>query len=366
MALSELAEWRRFGALGLASRAHLPLFIFLVCYFVMMRAALGLEGVRLSLPPMDFINVLTITLPIFALGGAVLLYLRLMFTRSPVRPLQRLSDWARQTPWIEVVALRLPFAIVFLYLSQSFYLAMKVNIPMAVPFAWDGTFAAMDRMLFLGTDPWVLTHAVFPGALATAVIDALYISWFFVVYMSFFTVAVLPMNSEIRLGFLLAFGSGWALGGSVLATIFSSAGPVYLERLTGDASFAPLMARLAEQAASYPIRAINVQEMLWLGYTDPTAPAAGISAFPSMHNCIVAIVACAGYRWNRLLGRLLSLFVVIIMVGSVHLGWHYAVDSIVGVALGVVFWQMGLRIARWWLHLSIDAPQEGTAGQPSG
>jgi hypothetical protein len=366
MALSEMAEKLRFGPIRLAWRMHLPLFILILCNFVLMQAMLGAEDASLSFAPMSFIRVLLITLPIFAMGGAILLYFRLMFERSPVRPMLRLWHWLRRITWLEVLALRLPLAIVFLYLNQAIYVTLKINIPKLVPFAWDSAFAAMDRMLFLGTDPWILTHAAFPGALATAGIDALYISWFFVVYMSFFAIAELPMNSELRLGFLLAFGIGWALGGSVLATIFSSAGPVYLERLTGDPSFAPLMARLAEQAVSYPIRALNVQEMLWLGYIDPTVPSTGISAFPSLHNTIVAIVACAGYRWNRLLGRILSLYVLIIMIGSVHLGWHYAVDSIVGVALGVIFWRAGLWIARWWLQRSEITPYEGTASLPPG
>jgi hypothetical protein len=52
--------------------------------------------------------------------------------------------------------------------------------------------------------------------------------------------------------------------------------------------------------------------------------------------------ALVGYAQNRKLGHLLPLFTAIVQVGSVHLGWHYAIDgylAIVGTLL--VWWCVG-------------------------
>ena len=56
---------------------------------------------------------------------------------------------------------------------------------------------------------------------------------------------LLPLASRARLACLIAFGLDWMLGGSLMAILFSSAGPVYYERVTGDAVYAPLTEMLA-------------------------------------------------------------------------------------------------------------------------
>jgi len=44
------------------------------------------------------------------------------------------------------------------------------------------------------------------------------------------------------------------------------------------------------------------------------------------------------------------LFVLLILLGSVHLGWHYALDGYVAIILVLLCWQFAGAITRATLH----------------
>ena len=76
----------------------------------------------------------------------------------------------------------------------------------------------------------------------------------------------------------------------------------------------------------------------------------GISAMPSLHVAMAALYAAVGWRVNRLAGLLLCIYVLIVQLGAVHLGWHYLVDGLAGIALGWLFWVIAWRFAGRWLR----------------
>jgi membrane-associated phospholipid phosphatase len=137
------------------------------------------------------------------------------------------------------------------------------------------------------------------------------------------------------------------LGGIVLATVFSSAGPVFLEKLTGDPAYAPLIQYLRTTNEYIPIWAISTQDVLWQLHTSKSV-FGGVSAMPSMHSA-VAMFTCLTL-WNRgaLLRWLGIAHVTLIFLGSVLLGWHYAVDGYASWALAAIIWLVSTRIALWW------------------
>ena len=69
---------------------------------------------------------------------------------------------------------------------------------------------------------------------------------------------------------------------------------------------------------------------------------------PSMHNGSALLFALAGYQVSRFAGHLLTAHAILIFIGSIHLGWHYAVDSYLAWAFTLVIWFAVLPIARWW------------------
>jgi membrane-associated phospholipid phosphatase len=52
-----------------------------------------------------------------------------------------------------------------------------------------------------------------------------------------------------------------------------------------------------------------------------------------MHVASSVLLALLGWRLGRTVGIVLTVFAVLIQIGSVHLGWHYAIDGYIG-ALG--------------------------------
>ena len=72
---------------------------------------------------------------------------------------------------------------------------------------------------------------------------------------------------------------------------------------------------------------------------------AGISAMPSMHvasSVLMALYASTHARWA---GWAMWTFAALIMIGSVHLGWHYAIDGYFGAVIAWCAWVIGRRLA---------------------
>lgn len=278
----------------------------------------------------------------------------LCLIRRPARPLRELAADIKThiLPPDQLLARLTPLVMLALLLNS--FSAFKSAIPEFQPFAYDALFAEIDRMIF-GTDPWRLTHAVFGSPLATRILQYGYNIWFVLMWVSVIYASLQTNLRVLRAQYLLAFVLCWILLGSFLALALSSAGPCYYGLVVGGPDpFAPLMERLhaldavmREQFGS-GITALVVQDNLWTGYQNAaTGTGSGISAMPSLHVATSVLMARAGFALNRKLGWLLTLFAVLIWIGSVHLGWHYAIDGMVSAPLVLLIWALAGRIVRW-------------------
>lgn len=330
--------------------AHLPHLALLGALALAALVLLDENHERLTLEIGLLVRYWVTLLPYFAGVAGLIALIRLAQAWLRGRPLGWTSAGLARQPWPEILLLRLPLALGLSAATSYLYFTFKVNIPAFAAFTWDPVFAAIDRALFLGQDPWTVTHGLLPRAWATRLLDGIYLAWYLVLFTAILAVGVLPLRHPLRLAFLLAIALDWVIGGVILATLMPAAGPVYVDRITGDPTFLPLMHRLYEQAEQAPLMALRIQEWLWAGYIRADVDPAGISAFPSLHVAIPATCACLGFATDRLVGWVLAVFTLAVLVGSVHLGWHYAIDGLGGVALGVGCWWASRRIVARWLR----------------
>ena len=203
--------------------------------------------------------------------------------------------------------------------------------------------------MHFGTHPYVYLAPLLNHPLLTFILNVNYNSWFFVMFCCWFWQGFARQDSALRLRFLLGFTLTWFLGTCVLGTIFSSVGPAFYGRLMpGPDPYVPLMDWLHLSTKTYRVWSLNVMDMLWANYQTGHGVINGISAMPSMHvgtSVLFAMLGFAsGHRW---VGWLLSLFAALIFVGSIHLGWHYAIDGYAGAAVAVFGWWAAGRIVNW-------------------
>jgi len=234
--------------------------------------------------------------------------------------------------------------ILFAALMASFNAYKQMVLPSA-GFALDPLLRQADRLLFLGNDPWRATHALFGSPWATRVIDGFYHGWFAPMALGLLICAWLPASSfRLRTQYVLSYIAVWIGIGSILAFLLPSAGPCYYSHFHGaDPSFDELLRRLADiQAANGDrLNALFNQHALLSSFgSDRLGIGRGISAMPSVHNGLAVLFALAAFRFSRAAGLLFSAYALLIWIGSIHLGWHYALDGIAAVALTLGIWRV--------------------------
>jgi membrane-associated phospholipid phosphatase len=136
--------------------------------------------------------------------------------------------------------------------------------------------------------------------------------------------------SNRKTGILLTYFLLWSLFGPAVHTLLPAAGPVFYARLGYGARFAS-MPTVAETS--------DLAKYLWRIYSSTTfGPGAGISAMPSLHIATSAWMVIAVRVVDRRLVIPMAAAAALIFALSISLGWHYAVDGLVGAAGAVGIW----------------------------
>ena len=239
--------------------------------------------------------------------------------------------------------------VIFLPLFISSFTTFKVAIPIIHPYAWDKRFAQWDSILHMGVEPWRWLQPYLAYPLITLIINFFYQLWFFITYAVIYYLGFSTKNSKLRMQFLMSFVLSWIFLGTVFATIFSSVGPCYYGYLFPEKNiYAPLMNYLNETNQHVPIWALDVQTMLWNGLNDKNQfYSFGISAMPSMHVATAVLLTLWAWNTHQTLGIAFIIFTVIIMLGSIHLAWHYALDGYVaGIGSYAIWHGVGWMISK--------------------
>ncbi len=228
---------------------------------------------------------------------------------------------------------------VMLQIGFSF---MKCSIPALLPFYADPALARFDLALHGGTDPWRIAHALIAPTTGTALLPFYLEVWSAIAVGFPIFIAVLDSDRDRIRRFMTLYLIIWIGLGNILATLVSSAGPVFYDALLASDRFADLTGAL--QASGIRASFIGtVQAYLWMAYSTQQALfGSGISAFPSVHLAIATLGALYLWERSRWLAPVGVAFVAIIQFLSVYTGFHYAIDGYFSVLFVLVVW-LGLR-----------------------
>ena len=359
-----LARWARYF-LDLAWRSlrhHALLLVVVLSYLLagsLVEVILGVE-VRSKISAMAYAMTRLQLIVAFTVFGFYLVYVALVvrpekiFLHAYHELRQLFGSWELWAYAVPVLVLLPPFFATFT--------ALKILIPVINPFTWDPAFAEWDRLLHGGRHPWEWLYPLLGHPWATYAMQKIYQFWLLSVYAVMLWQLFNMKDKVLRMQFFISFLLSWALIGSLAATLLSSAGPVYFERVTGLADpYAPLMEHIRSLEGIPGFRLASMQDWLWSNYANEITEAfTGISAMPSMHIGSVTLMALVAWRTHRYLGILLTVFASIIMLGSVHLAWHYAIDGYVAALVAILIWAgTGYVLRRWPVLLGpVGAPSD--------
>ena len=327
-------------------KAQSALFVITAIYmgatYLLFRGVPGLQPYDLSLSFFVFL------LPILLLSMIILRFINICVHVRPKSPIKALYyDLKDYLFNARRLSLGLPIIIVLFFFIETFAY-FKVNFIVLKPFDWDIYFMELDSWMHFGYQPWEILQPVLGYAPVTFFMNLVYNTWFIVMWTIFIWQAFAARPSTLRLRFFISFLLLWSIGGSVFAMLFSSAGPAFYEALNLTPNpFKQLMTYLYQVNEVFPIWALSTQETLWASYVNKQGIVAGISAMPSLHNASAVLFALLGWQVSRTHGIALTIFSVLIFLGSIHLGWHYAVDGYLGAALALVIWWIAGKIATW-------------------
>jgi membrane-associated phospholipid phosphatase len=279
-------------------------------------------------------------------GAGYLVRLLYLLTREiPEQPLERLFQIVRDD--LPSLFLGLPIVLLIPAFFGVFG-EIKLSMHFLIPVYADPYLAAADRALF-GMDAWKAISKFLPSGSITVLLDYTYLAWFPIMYAAILAAAFMGGNPERRFRFFATYFMSWIILGNLVALLGDSVGPCFYEVFYGTQPFRPLFDRLNDVSERvHEVMALEVQEYVIHHYmTGTEVLGEGLSAFPSLHVAIAMLVALFLYDFNKIAGFLGVAFLSLILIGSVMLGWHYAVDGLASVVAVPLLWALAGRQYRF-------------------
>lgn len=223
------------------------------------------------------------------------------------------------------------------YLAYVGFRNLKSYVPFVRPHMLDEQLLRLDRELALGHDPATLLHDLMGTGFAAHVMSLTYVAW--IVFLTLSLVVALFWTSDIDTAcwYVTAVAVNWVLGVSIYYLV-PSTGPIYAR---------------PELFADLPTTQVTHIAQSWLDdrtamLADPfgTDALQTIAAFASLHVSVMVtaslVAMMIGLRplWIQ---WALWVFLVLNVLATVYLGWHYFVDVLGGVGIGVA----AVWIAAW-------------------
>ncbi|WP_133492742.1 phosphatase PAP2 family protein [Alcanivorax sp. 24] len=286
-------------------------------------------------PKVTVVSVLLFLIALFLVSSCfVLLFVR------PNKPISYMAEKTigivRTVGWLRAAILMILFSFFF-----SAFSSFKSLIPLIHPYQVDPDLHKLDIILHGGKLPWVWFQPFIEAVEGSLVINVFYNFWFILVVNVLFWFVWDGRDPFLRKRYLLSYLLCWFFNGAFLAVLFSSAGPAFFAKLypTLEDPYRSLLDYLRTANGGEAVWALGIQEHLWNLYKAGGAGVgSGISAMPSMHVSmawLIFLLACQVRRW---LAAVAFIYVLLIMLGSVHLAWHYLSDGYVAIIMTSLVW----------------------------
>jgi hypothetical protein len=364
--VSGLARWRRAFSEALTSRTTLTLAALIAGFAIIANVLLWKNGWNIRVRAQLYSKPFQFGTVFFVIGLIAWRSFYIMIVRRPVHLTREIIRDLRDdylTP--EKIAAGLPVIFLCAFML-SYFTAIKAMIPDFNPFRYDALFSRIDRALHFGRQPWEWIFPILRPALLTSLMSFVYKTWFVAKFTVLFWQAFSLKKPIVRERFLLTYALTWMINGALLATLLSSAGPCFYSYVVGPENdpYAPLMSFLRASNEIHTVWELSAQEYLWSMHVNSQVQLfAGVSAMPSLHVSLAVLFALLAWQYGRKTRIFFAVYLVLIFLGSIHFGWHYAIDGYVAALTTTAIW-WGVGAVQRKLAAS-GPPTTGPASAPT-
>ncbi len=215
------------------------------------------------------------------------------------------------------------------YLTYVAFRNLKSYVPFVQPHLMDDTLLRIDRVLAFGHDPATVLHDLLGTGVAAHLMSLTYVSWILFLSLSLLIALFWTQNLDTASWYVTAVAVNWVLG-VALYYLVPSVGPVYARP--------ELFADLPDLATTRIADSWMADRVEMLADPFGTPALQTVAAFASLHVSVM-VTAVLISRMGRLrpvsVQWALWFFLVLNVLATVYLGWHYVVDVLGGVAIGV-------------------------------
>jgi membrane-associated phospholipid phosphatase len=215
------------------------------------------------------------------------------------------------------------------YVCYAAFRNLKSYVPFVHETVFDDTFERIDRAIWLGNDPANVLHSWFGTGWAAEFFSLIYVIWIVLIPVSLAIALVWTRHPAAGSWFVTAVAVDWVIG---VATYFAlpTLGPIY----SSPGDFTDLRHTYATTLENNLLK--DRLDVL----SDPhgTHAVQTIAAFPSLHVGIMVTVCLfltliGAARWIRITSWV---FLVLTVLSTIYLGWHFSLDALGGAMLGTV------------------------------
>jgi len=222
------------------------------------------------------------------------------------------------------------------------YTNLKQHIPCINPKLYDVGLIRLEKFIHFGWNPaWAMANYNLPWWVLKF-LDLIYVSWFSAKAVVIGYIMTLRDHGK-RDRFLTSYISLWLIG-VLLGLLFPSVGPFYIDDKLFPPNGMSSAARIQIYLKAHYMRCLlpGSSGFLLYGY--------GLMALPSLHVAVVVLYAIYGWGEGRFIRWLTIIYALLIFIGSLTTGWHYAIDGYAAVVMVLGAWYFAAWLQK---HLEV-------------